>query len=142
MSSPDKPKEKVASVRKSSKSSGGKGRSKKKAGEEAVVEDASAETSAQAPEAGPDVPPVGPATPAVPVVEEEEEEEDDHVHKPLQSIGREETKALLDTFDQETLSRYEVFRRAHLPKSTMKKIVTGLVGPIPASVGIGIMNNQ
>ncbi|KAI8893617.1 TAFII28-like protein [Globomyces pollinis-pini] len=38
--------------------------------------------------------------------------------------------------DEETLNRYEAFRRAHLPKSTMRKIVTTIVGPVPASVAI------
>ena len=78
------------------------------------------------------------ATKAQPQEEEEDEAlEDDVVAKPSQTIGREETKALLDTFDEITLSRYEVFRRAHLTKATMKKIVSNLVGPIPASVAIG-----
>jgi hypothetical protein len=45
----------------------------------------------------------------VPANEEDEEElDDDVVAKPSQTIGREETKALLDTFDDITLSRYEV----------------------------------
>ncbi|KAJ3260310.1 transcription initiation factor TFIID subunit 11 [Boothiomyces macroporosus] len=69
--------------------------------------------------------------------EEEEEEIDDEVEAmPSKSIGREETKALLDTFDEETLNRYEAFRRAHLPKATMRKVVANLVGPVPASVAI------
>lgn len=81
------------------------------------------------------------ATTAAPAANEEEEElEDDVIAKPSQTIGREETKALLDTFDDVTLSRYEVYRRAHLPKATMKKVVSNLVGPIPASVAIGIIN--
>lgn len=68
---------------------------------------------------------------------EEEEEEDDTINlKPLQSIGQEETRALLDTFDETTLSRYEVFRRAHLPKTSMRRIVSNLVGPVPGPVAI------
>jgi transcription initiation factor TFIID subunit 11 len=69
--------------------------------------------------------------------EEEEELEDELIiSKPLISIGQEETKALLDTFDEQTLSRYEVFRRAHLPKTSMRRIVSNLVGPVPAPVAI------
>jgi hypothetical protein len=79
------------------------------------------------------------AAKAQPQQEEDDDEalEDDVVAKPSQTIGREETKALLDTFDEITLSRYEVFRRAHLTKASMKKIVSNLVGPVPASVAIG-----
>jgi transcription initiation factor TFIID subunit 11 len=69
--------------------------------------------------------------------EEEEEVEDELIiSKPLMSIGQEETKALLDTFDEQTLSRYEVFRRAHLPKTSMRRIVSNLVGPVPTPVAI------
>lgn len=53
---------------------------------------------------------VGGAGTAAPANEEDEEElDDDVVAKPSQTIGREETKALLDTFDDVTLSRYEVY---------------------------------
>ena len=80
----------------------------------------------------------GPAVPAPNAEEEEEELDDDVVAKAAQTMNREETKALLDTFDEETLTRYEVFRRAHLPKAIMRKVVGNLVGPVPASVAIGI----
>jgi hypothetical protein len=53
------------------------------------------------------------------------------------AMNREETKALLDTFDEETLTRYEVFHQAHLPKAIMRNFVGNLVGPVPASVAIG-----
>ncbi|KAJ3304278.1 transcription initiation factor TFIID subunit 11 [Kappamyces sp. JEL0829] len=81
--------------------------------------------------------PVPPAAAPDQEVEDEEYIDDDVVAKAAQTLNREETKALLDTFDEETLSRYEVFRRAHLPKAAMRKVVSNLVGPIPASVAIG-----
>jgi hypothetical protein len=49
------------------------------------------------------------------------------------------SRRLLDTFDDETLNRYEAFRRAHLPKAQMRKLVSQMVGPVPASVAIGIV---
>ena len=50
-------------------------------------------------------------------------------------------RRLLDTFDDETLNRYEAFRRAHLPKAHMRKLISQMVGPVPASVAIGTDNN-
>ena len=68
---------------------------------------------------------------------EEEEEEDEEIKtKMSKSLGKEETRALLASFDDETLNRYEAFRRAHLPKAVVRKIVSQLVGPVPASVAI------
>ncbi|KAJ8331228.1 hypothetical protein BDV3_002432 [Batrachochytrium dendrobatidis] len=71
-----------------------------------------------------------------------DEEEDDADEQLLQmpaatAEDREATKALLDTFNPEQLQRYEVYRRAHLPKSSMRKYLQNIVGGIvPASVGI------
>lgn len=77
-----------------------------------------------------------PAPAAAVVVVEEEPEDDIHEAKASQTLSRHETKALLDTFDDTTLERYEVFRRAHLPKSVMRKQVSLLIGPVPTSVAI------
>ena len=69
--------------------------------------------------------------------EEEVEENDDEIKtKQSKSIGKEETRQLLASFDDETLNRYEAFRRAHLPKANVRKIVSQIVGPVPASVAI------
>ncbi|KAH6563299.1 hypothetical protein BASA50_002384 [Batrachochytrium salamandrivorans] len=71
-----------------------------------------------------------------------DEEEDDAEEQMLQmptatAEDREATKALLDTFSPEQLQRYEVYRRAHLPKSSIRKYLQTVVGGIvPASVGI------
>ncbi|KAI8909756.1 taf11 protein [Gorgonomyces haynaldii] len=76
-----------------------------------------------------------------PKEEEEEDVEDDEYDlnfqlKPLQE-DRQAIKALLDTFDEEQLQRYEAYRRAHLPKAQIKKMVSNYIGQsIPQSVAI------
>ena len=42
----------------------------------------------------------------------------------------------MDSFDEETINRYEAFRRAHLPKTQVRKVLTSLVGPVPQSSAI------
>ena len=68
--------------------------------------------------------------------EEELDEEEQITTKMSKSIGKEETRALLASFDDENLDRYEAFRRAHLPKAAVRKIVGQLTGAAPASVAI------
>ncbi|KAL2911947.1 transcription initiation factor TFIID subunit 11 [Polyrhizophydium stewartii] len=70
-----------------------------------------------------------------------DEDEDDAEEQLLQMPAtteedREAIKALLDTFSPDQLQRYEMYRRAHLPKAAVRKFLMSVVGTVPASAGI------
>ncbi|KAI8920654.1 hTAFII28-like protein conserved region-domain-containing protein [Entophlyctis helioformis] len=78
-----------------------------------------------------------------PGAEDEGDDDDDDADEQLYQgpmtteEDREAIRALLDTFDEEQLHRYEAYRRAHLPKAAVRKMVQTIVGGIvPASIGI------
>ncbi|ORY46533.1 TAFII28-domain-containing protein [Rhizoclosmatium globosum] len=76
---------------------------------------------------------------------DDDEDEDDMVDKDIlieQKTEQEKAdmKALMDSFDAEQLHRFEVFRRSRLPKNSVKKVVTTMLGTttVPANVLIAI----
>ncbi|TPX63823.1 hypothetical protein SpCBS45565_g06345 [Spizellomyces sp. 'palustris'] len=60
-------------------------------------------------------------------VELDDDIEDELLH-PRKGVDKEAERALLATFTQEQVQRYEVFRRAHFQKGGMKKFLQGLLG--------------
>ncbi|KAJ3092367.1 hypothetical protein HK102_008156 [Quaeritorhiza haematococci] len=90
--------------------------------------------------------PTEPPPPAPPLPRREEEkpkedasDDDDELDDTFeaQTQNREAMKALLDTFTEEEMSRYETYRRSHLPKNAVKKLVQSLMGqPVPQNIGI------
>lgn len=78
--------------------------------------------------------------------EENEAEEDDDADEFIMKGSRatatneedmEAIRVLMDSFNEAQLKRYEAYRRAHLPKAAVRKLVQSFVGSaVPASVGI------
>ncbi|KAI8615211.1 hTAFII28-like protein conserved region-domain-containing protein [Chytriomyces sp. MP71] len=72
--------------------------------------------------------------------DDEEEEEKDIVLQPRTDEEKAEMRALIESFSEEQLHRFEVFRRSRLPKNAVKKVLTTILGSttVPPSVIIAL----
>ncbi|KAJ3068141.1 transcription initiation factor TFIID subunit 11 [Podochytrium sp. JEL0797] len=72
--------------------------------------------------------------------DDEDEEDKDIVIEPKTDQEKADMKALLDSFDEDQLHRFEVFRRSRLSKGAVKKIITTLLGTttVPNNILIAI----
>ncbi|KAJ3190076.1 transcription initiation factor TFIID subunit 11 [Gaertneriomyces sp. JEL0708] len=72
-------------------------------------------------------------------VEDDDDDDDieDELLHPRKPVNTEAERALLSTFTEDQLQRYEAFRRAHFQKSAMKRYIQSLLGQtIPESSAI------
>ncbi|KAI9336808.1 hTAFII28-like protein conserved region-domain-containing protein [Obelidium mucronatum] len=68
--------------------------------------------------------------------EDDDEEAKDVLIEQKTDAEKAEMKALLDAMDADQLHRFEVFRRSRLPKNSVKKIITTILGTttVPANI--------